>query len=218
MSAHVVLAVRGGGDAKSRCAPRLDSAGRDGLVKAMLGDMLDALARCPSVRAVHVVTPTAEIADFAAKAGASVILEQPPGGLNAAFAMARDRIAAHAPRAILALLPGDLPLLNPDELESLLRLARGPRRVVLAPAGDGGTGALVHRADIEFPLAFGVDSFQRHRSAAEALGLDTRVVQAPSLGLDVDRPEDLDRVLAAAPGGRTAALIHAQGARPEILV
>ena len=207
MSAEVVIAVRGGPHAKSRCRARLDRRQREALVEAMLCDMLQALAGCPAVRRVYVATPTAGLARLAAQAGALVILEHGPPDLNRAFSDARRRIAAATPAGVVALLPGDLPLLDPVELSACIAAARDGA-LVLAPArADGGTGAVVQRADLPLPLAFGPGSFRKHQLAAAALGLEARVIAAPSLGFDLDRPEDLD-VLAAAGSGRAAALLR----------
>lgn len=213
MNAEVVIAVRGGPDAKTRLSGKLDSDRRNALVEAMLADMLEVLARCPSVRRVHVATPTPALARLAARRGAVVILEHGPGGLNGAFDRARARIAALDPGAVMVALPGDLPRLEVDELETFFSSVAN-RRLLVAPASaDGGTGALAFRADLPFPFAFGAGSFGKHLAAARALGLETQVTRAPGLGFDLDRPSDLEAFLAMGGEGRTAALLR--GATPR---
>jgi 2-phospho-L-lactate guanylyltransferase len=208
VKAEIVIAVRGGPGAKSRLRGRLSAAERAALVEAMLADMLDALAGSPAIRRVHVATPTAELARLAAKAGAAVILERGVSDQNRSFTAARRRVAAVDPDAILALLPGDLPLLDSGQLQACLRQA-GPGRVVLVPAtADGGTGAVIQQAGLALPLAFGPDSFEKHAARVRAQGLEAVRMQAPSLGFDLDRPEDIDLVVAARPAGRTAALLR----------
>jgi 2-phospho-L-lactate/phosphoenolpyruvate guanylyltransferase len=208
MNAEVVIAARGGPGAKSRVSGRLDPPRREALVEAMLGDMLAALAACPTVLRTNVTTPTPALARLAARAGATVILEQGPDDLNGAFDRARRRIAAGDPDATVVLLPGDLPRLQPDDLDACLELA-DPARLVLAPASaDGGTGALVFRAGLALPLAFGPGSFGKHLAAARTHGLETCVVRAPGLGFDLDRPADLDALVALGPIGRTTALLQ----------
>jgi 2-phospho-L-lactate guanylyltransferase len=208
MRADVVIAVRGGPQAKSRLARRLDPARREALVETMLADMLVALRGCPAARRIYVTTPTAALARIAARFGAVVILERAAGGLNAAFDLARRRIAAVDPDARVMLLPGDLPRLDPAEVRSLIAAA-APGRLVLAPASaDGGTGALVFEAGAPLPLAFGPGSFGKHLAAARTLGLEARVIHAESLGFDLDRPADLDAFLTVGGGARTAHLLR----------
>jgi len=208
MNAEAVIAVRGGPDAKSRLAGRLDPERREALVEAMLGDMLTALAGCPAVLRTYVTTPTPSLARLAARRGAVVILERAAGDLNGAFDRARRRIAADDPDTAVILLPGDLPRLDPADIEDCL-VRSGPGRLVLAPASaDGGTGALVLHAGVPLPLAFGLGSCGRHLAAARTLGLEARVVRAPGLGFDLDRPADLDAFLATGGGGQTADLLR----------
>ena len=203
--AEVLIAVRGGQDAKSRSL--IEPRHRAGLVEAMLTDMLQAIGRAPSVTAVHVVTPTPEIAILAAALGAAALLERGGEGLNAAFSFAREPIASRAPNATLVVLPGDLPGLDPAELEAVIA-QRDEGSMVLVPAArDGGTGALALRADVNFPFAYGPASFERHLALARALGLEPRVMAQPSLADDLDRPADLRAWLAAGRRGATATLL-----------
>ncbi|MBW8812794.1 MAG: 2-phospho-L-lactate guanylyltransferase [Caulobacterales bacterium] len=208
MKADVVIAVRGGPQAKTRLARRLDAPQRDALVETMLADMLAALFGCPSVRRIYVTTPTPTLARIAARFGAVVVLEPDAGGLNQAFDRTRARIAAADPRTKVMLLPGDLPRLDPAEVRTLIAAA-GPDRLVVAPASaDGGTGALVFEAGTPLRLAFGPGSFGKHLAAARTLGLEAKVIHAESLGFDLDRPADLDAFLAVGGGARTAHLLR----------
>jgi 2-phospho-L-lactate guanylyltransferase len=201
---RAVIAVRGGEAAKSRCAPDLDGAARGELVRAMLLDMIAALRAWGRIDEVEVVTPTPELAEAAREAGAEAVLEAEPRGLNAAFQAAQARLRVANPEAAMIALPGDLPALDPSELAPAIDgLAAG--RVYLAPASaDGGTGAVVVRAADGFPFRFGADSFRRHWDAAVEADLRPFRLEAPSLGLDIDRPEDLALLRRRAPGERTA--------------
>lgn len=208
MIAHIVIASRGGRDAKSRLAGCLRPDQRSDLVAAMLADMLHALEVRPAGQVVHVTTPTPALARIAARAGALVTLEPDSGDLNGAFDSCRRWIAAASPGAPLVLLPGDLPFLDVWELHpGIAAAAQG--RVALAPAAaDGGTGAIVAPAGCGLALAYGPNSFQKHLAAAAALRLEVEMMEAPGLARDVDRPEDLDRVMADG-RGHAAALLRA---------
>jgi 2-phospho-L-lactate/phosphoenolpyruvate guanylyltransferase len=206
MNTVAVIAARGGPTTKSRLAGRLDHGQRERLVALMLTDMLTVLARCPGIRRTFVTTPTPALAQLAADAGAAVFLEQQAGGLNLAFESARRRIAAADPQASLMLLPGDLPRLQPADIETCLTAARADR-LILAPAdADGGTGGLVLRANADLSLAFGPESFGKHLAAGRAAGLEARIVYGSSLGLDLDGPADLDAFLAVGDGAAAALL------------
>jgi 2-phospho-L-lactate guanylyltransferase len=208
MKLDAVIAVRGGPDAKSRLADRLNAEQRAALVDAMLADMLATLVLCPSIARVHVTTPTPSVAHLAACRGASVIQDSGADELNGAFARARLRIAAETPGAVALLLPGDLPRLQPADIEACAAAA-GPGRLVLAPAdADGGTSALAAPAEIALPLAFGPGSFGKHLAGARSAGLKAQVIRAEGLAFDIDRPADLDAFLAMGGGGRTGDLLQ----------
>ena len=207
--AQVVIAARGGCGAKSRCAAALDGPGRAALTAAMLEDMLDAIGRCQAVTRIWVVTPTAELADLAARRGARPIAQGGPTGLNAAFAQAIAEVSEHAPYDPAVLLPGDLPLLEPDDLAKAVLLVR-THAVILASAWDGGTGLLGLRAGAAFEPAFGADSFARHAAQAMRRRLSVGVLAADSLSRDIDRPEDFAGVVEHAPASLTGAFLRAR--------
>ncbi|MFL5295748.1 MAG: 2-phospho-L-lactate guanylyltransferase [Phenylobacterium sp.] len=209
MSLRLVIAVRGGPEAKSRLAATLSSESRAALIEAMLADMLAAAAVCRVVQRTYVVTPTPALARLAAEAGAVVILEREPRGLNAAFETARQRLADLDPAGPIALLPGDLPRLHPADLEDAATRAADDTVVIVRSQSDGGTGAIVQPAGLALPLTFGRDSFCRHCGAAAGLGLAVSSPALASLSLDVDRGIDLHRLTASANAGRAAALARA---------
>jgi 2-phospho-L-lactate guanylyltransferase len=204
---QLVIAVRGGPDAKSRCADMLAPADRAELTVLMLEDMLSAAARTAGLGRTWVVTPTPRVAEAANALGASTILQPEPADLNGAFELALAVVGDHAPYDAIALLPGDLPLLQPSDLEAALALAR-THAVVLARTRDGGTGAIVLQPGARPPLAFGADSFARHVAAARALDLSVATLDAASLAHDVDEPADLAAVLDQGPATRTAVFLR----------
>jgi len=206
--AQIVIASRAGPEAKTRLAGVMSAPDRAALTEAMLADMLAALTA--DIGSVWVVTPTDSLAIIAVRHGARVIRQTEPTGLNGAFDLALSFLADRAPYDPVALLVGDLPLLAASDLDAAIGLAAA-HDVVLAPAlADGGTGAIVLRAGTRFELAFGRDSFRRHADAASRLGLTAAVIEADSLGLDVDRPGDFAVVLTRGPATRTAKFLRAR--------
>ncbi|HEX7760923.1 MAG TPA: 2-phospho-L-lactate guanylyltransferase, partial [Caulobacteraceae bacterium] len=170
-------------------------------------DMLLAVGLCTQVSRTWVVTPTQELAELAKRHGATVIIQEGPATLNGAFAQAIAEVSDSAPYDPVALMPGDLPLLQPGDLAAAILLAR-THAMVLAPALDGGTGLLGLRAGVNFQPAFGADSFRRHSAMALEQGLTVGLVVASSLSRDVDRPEDLSSVLEMGASTVTSAFLR----------
>jgi 2-phospho-L-lactate guanylyltransferase len=82
--------------------------------------------------------------------------------------------------------------------------------IVIVPDrhGQGTNALLLSPPDVMTP-AFGEGSFARHAALARAAGAAPRVVDVPSLGLDIDTADDL-AALRRAPGigPRTRALLE----------
>jgi 2-phospho-L-lactate guanylyltransferase (CobY/MobA/RfbA family) len=81
------------------------------------------------------------------------------------------------------------------ELEEILKRAPAEGSV-LVPAADGrGTNAALRRPANLFPLRFGNDSFKPHHAAAQATGKPCVILKFAGIGVDVDNPEDLQRLV-----------------------
>ena len=208
MLTQVVIAVRGGPAAKGRCAPVLGASARAELTTAMLGDMLAVLGEASTVSRIWAVTPTPELADSAARAGATPILETAAEGLAAAFTTALQRIGRESPDTLVMLVPGDLPHLDARELDAVIAAHRPGEITLVAARADGGTGAVLMGASTPLAFSYGPGSLERHRLAALALGLQVRVVAVPGLAFDLDRPTDIAAVLASPRATRTRALLQ----------
>ncbi|MEX0787125.1 MAG: 2-phospho-L-lactate guanylyltransferase [Dehalococcoidia bacterium] len=190
--------------AKARLAPLLDDGGRRELVVALFRDVLEAAIACPALDGVAAVTRDAGVLAMAAEAGTEALPE--PGattgsgpGLNEALTTAARAMAERGVDRIIV-LAADLPLVTPGDIAAV---ARSDADVVIVPSLDGGTNALALTPNaIDF--GFGPQSEQRHLDAAEAAGLSTQRLDLPALALDIDTPDDLERLWAAVEEGRPA--------------
>jgi 2-phospho-L-lactate guanylyltransferase len=193
---------------KQRLRARLSSAEVEALERAMLEDVLAALAGS-GVASVHVVTGDAAVARAAVDAGASVRVLDPDPGLNPAIDAAEADLAGAGYDASLVVL-GDLPLLAAHHIDHVLALGR-LHDVVIVPACDGGTAMLLRRPPQCIPAQFGRDSAAAHtrcaRELLRALRIDTAIDEAARS--DVDTPDDARRVLAHGGALRTCEVLRA---------
>jgi len=190
--------------AKSRLRPVLSDGQRREFVLAMLEDVLRLTLGQPAIVATAVVSADEDVLAFARRLGAQPIHEPPSRGLNTALAFAADVLARQGASGLL-LLPADVPLATPADIEAILA-AWQKAPVVLCPSHSGGTSALALRPPQAIPFRFGPRSFAAHRRAAAERGLPVAVLSRPGLALDIDRPEDLRAVLAAGPSRSREAL------------
>lgn len=164
---------------------------REALAHAMLEDVLFALTHAPSPAGVAVITGDATAAAVAHAAGALVIADAENAGTTAAV-MAAARHLEKMGREGMLVIPADVPLITPADVEAILAAHRIAPSVTLVPAGnDGGTNALACSPLQAVPFSFGEDSFRRHREAARARGIEPTILRLERVGHDIDRPSDL---------------------------
>jgi 2-phospho-L-lactate guanylyltransferase len=199
-----IVPVKSLAQAKQRLAGVLPLEARRRLMLTMLEDVLATLGRVERLQPVLVVTPDAEAADLAAKAGAGVLREASGQGHSAAAIAGFTYAQSHG--AVRALtLPADAPLVTAAELDSLIQAGATPTHpcLTLVPNhdGDGTNGFLVSPPDLLQP-SFGPGSFARHLAHAAARQIECRVRHLPGLALDIDEPADLARLIALKRGDR----------------
>jgi 2-phospho-L-lactate/phosphoenolpyruvate guanylyltransferase len=183
-----VLPVKSFSRAKQRLGEAVGAAERAQLAAAMVGDVLSTLVAVREIDEVVLVTAEPVAARAGEEAGVTVVHDPDEAGQSVAAARGIDAALVRGAGRVL-LVPGDCPALDAHELEALL--AR-PGEVVIVPDRHGtGTNALLLTPPTAIAPSFGAGSFARHAALARAAGAQVKVAELPSLGLDVDTPDDL---------------------------
>lgn len=179
---------------KSRLAGVLSEDERAALNHYLLAHTLDTLKATPDIEHVLVVSRDPAALALAREHGARTVQENGAPQLNIALTRATVVARNYATRGVL-IIPADLPLITPQDIQAMLEFVHDPPVVVVAPDRHRkGTNALLVCPVGLIPYNFGPDSFQRHCELAMKAGARLEVCELPSLGLDVDLPEDLDLV------------------------
>ncbi|MFH1140176.1 MAG: 2-phospho-L-lactate guanylyltransferase [Chloroflexota bacterium] len=186
---RVLVPMKPAYEGKSRLAGVLDAEGRAALSLHLLQHVLSVASRVAGAE-TWVIGGDAWVRHVATLESA-IWQPDPGGGLNDALRHAiRTAFEAGAP-AILV-LPGDLGLLAPGDVENLIILSDGFRKAVVArAAADGGTNALLVPLGLTLGPSFGPGSFQRHMEEAQRAKVPVEVSHTPGLAFDLDTPEDL---------------------------
>jgi 2-phospho-L-lactate guanylyltransferase len=194
MRTVAILPVKTFSDAKQRLDIGVAPEPRRALAEAMFADVLVALRQAQSVATTLVVSSDPAAQRIAAAHGAIVLEDDLDRGHNPAAAKGVRLALEHgADRALL--VPGDCPLLDPDELDQLLARPIDPPSALIVPDRHGtGTNALVLTPPGSLEPSFGPGSCARHLANARLAGTAAEGVRVPTLALDVDTPEDLDAV------------------------
>ena len=179
---------------KSRLAGALSEDERAQLNEVLLERTLRTLTGLKEIEQVLVVSRDTRALTLARNLGARTVQEDGQPQLNTALKRATVIAEVYATGGVLV-LPADLPLLTKQDVLALLERAAPPPVVVIAPDRHGsGTNALLMSPIGLIEYDFGENSFSRHCARAHMAGARLEVVTLPSLGLDLDLPEDLEMV------------------------
>jgi 2-phospho-L-lactate guanylyltransferase len=201
-----VVPVKDLGQAKQRLDGVLSGARRRALALAMLEDVLATLASVPELADILVVTIDPAARRIASRLGARVSGNGARDGHTGAVAAATRELAAEG-CAMLG-LPGDIPLVEAEDVRRLIAAHDSAPAFTIVPARDDqGSNAVVCSPADAVPLRFGENSFFPHLAAARACGIEPRVVRLPRIALDIDTPDDLALLLAAPANTRARRLL-----------
>jgi 2-phospho-L-lactate/phosphoenolpyruvate guanylyltransferase len=215
MRTAAILPIKSFAQAKQRLRVELADHDRRALVEAMFSDALVALGRVGGLERVVVVSGDRVAQRIAGGYGASVVEDDERGHNTAAARGIHVLLDERIERALL--VPGDCPMLSPDDLGALLAHPAGERSALIVPDRHGtGTNALLLTPPDVLAPSFGPDSRRRHVADASAAGVPADVVELASLALDVDTPQDLEalrRRLASTHGGAA----HTRGMLAQLM-
>jgi 2-phospho-L-lactate/phosphoenolpyruvate guanylyltransferase len=179
---------------KSRLAGTLSEDERTELNRSLLQNTLKTFTDLKEVEEVLVISRDPQALAIARHYGARTVREDGQPELNTALRRATVVAQVYATRGVLV-LPADLPLVTREDVLALIERAGEPPAVVIAPDRHGtGTNALLISPAGLIEYDFGENSFQRHCQRAREAGARLEIVDLPTLGLDLDLPEDLELV------------------------
>ena len=189
----LVIPIKGGPGAKSRLVG--DAESRDALARAIALDTVEAARASDAVGELVVVgglpTPLPGVR----------VIDDPGAGLLAAVEVG---LAALDPDLPAAVMLGDLPALEPEELARALAAAAEHDRVFVPDAEGTGTTLIVARAGVPHAPQFGAASASRHRAAGY---VELELPPLSGLRRDIDTREQLEAAASLVLGARTRALL-----------
>lgn len=191
MSIWAIVPVKPLRRGKSRLSGVLSEAERTQLNANMLEHTLQTLQMIPEIENTLVVSRDSSALALARELGAKTVQEDGAPHLNTALRRAMEVSRVYSAHGVLV-LPADLPLLQPADIGEILLHSLNPPVVVIAPDRHcNGTNALLVSPSGAIDFAFGPDSFHKHCDRAKKSGARLEILESPSLGLDLDTPEDL---------------------------
>jgi 2-phospho-L-lactate/phosphoenolpyruvate guanylyltransferase len=210
-----VVPVKSLKNVKTRLAACLSPTERIGLCRCMVEDVIASVSAVPELNGVLVVSRDPDIKLLAAAYHASVLEQNGDEGHDAAVAGAAAWLVERGEDGLMQ-IPGDIPTVTSSELSEVLaahgRAEKANLVFTISPSHDyGGSNCIVCSPPDLIPLKFGPDSFRRHLASAHSAGLEIKIIERPGIALDIDYPEDLDRLLVTPRNTRTHQFLAESG-------
>jgi len=206
---------RGPVGSKRRLAGLLDASERERLSVAMLADVLDVLLASDRIERVLLLTPSREDVATPEHARLTIVEERRESdgtaavsGLNPALLHAQQ-LAERGGAEGLLIVPADLPLIAPSDLDAVLDASVTVDMVIVPDRAIEGTNALLLAPPTALEPSFGEASLSRHLQLAHDAHLRVALVERAGLALDLDTPADVAVLMGGHHVGRAATLLRA---------
>lgn len=205
---RVLIPFKGGTRAKSRLNSMIPcDKEREALSLRFTLDVVAAAKNSPIVAGVSVVTSGSAVAQIFRRFGTEIIFEKQQLGLTHAVEQAQRVIGNTYPGEGIAVLMGDLPALDSQDLtDSLLQAAQHERAVIPDKEGAG-TVLLAAQPGVMCRPSYEKGSFERHVLLGHT---PVMVPQHSTIRQDVDSPADLETVLGLGTGKHTQGMLVRQ--------
>lgn len=192
MSLWAIVPVKPLRRGKSRLSGVLSEEERTLLNYTMLASTLRALTGVPEISQILVVSRDTGALALARDFGAKTVQEDGSSSLNTALQRATI-VAQMRGASSLLILPADLPLIQPESIQAMIRLGQKPPVVVIAPDRLRQTtnGLLINPIGL-LEYQFGPGSFEKHVRQVQESRVRLELCERQDLALDLDLPEDLE--------------------------
>lgn len=192
MSLWAIVPIKPLHRGKSRLSKILSEEERAQLNHQLFINTINVLREVKSISNILVVSRDSDVLTEARDLDVRTVTENGTPELNSALRRASLFSKMFSNEGIL-IVPADLPLLTPKDVENFLRQKTQAPMIVISPdrRQKGTNMLLVDPADL-ITFSYGKDSFDIHRKLAKREGAEVIVYENERIALDLDLPEDFD--------------------------
>ncbi len=178
--------------ANNRLSSILSQEDRTSLAYAMLEDVFESIAKSKKADRKVVVTMDRKAEKIARDYGFDVITEEDQHGESSSVDRAIKQCMEMGAKSLLV-IPGDAPLVQPEDIDSVFDAGIGENCVVMVPAADRlGTNAILRNPPDIIPSRFGHDSYNKHLKEAGKVNAEVITLDRSGIALDIDEPKDIE--------------------------
>ena len=187
----VVIPVKKINNAKCRLKSVLSPVQRSEFYAMMLEDVLSILIDVPEIENISIATVCTKAIKIAKKYDASILNTHSDEGQTLAITKSATALEQNGVKKML-MLPGDIPLVNENEISKVINVHKNAPTMTIVPARDRkGSNCIALSPPTAMPLSFGPNSYFPHLEVARSLGLKINSITLSGIGLDIDTPSDL---------------------------
>jgi 2-phospho-L-lactate guanylyltransferase len=181
---------------KSRLATFLSSTERIKLCELLLKDTLSTLKKTSRISEVIVVSSDVLAEKIAKRYDAKFLKEDKDSGVNEAVAFA-DGYCSEARATATLVIPQDLPLLLPEDIDRICESAEGYEKcLVICPSlRYDGSNALLRKPSLLLQTHYENNSYQTHLKLARDIGANVNVILSRRIMTDLDTVEDVQNLI-----------------------
>ena len=192
-----VIPIKNLNETKHRLKSALNPQERRDFFVEMFEDVLTTLLAVPELEQVAVATVCPIAGKIAKKYGTSVLFTEKDEGQTAAVTRTA-KILESKRVAKMLMLPGDVPLVTVEEIQTVIATHENacstpdvPAMTIVPARDEQGSNCIVLSPPTAAPLRFGPNSYFPHLEMAQKLELSLNTPKLFGIGLDIDTPEDL---------------------------
>jgi 2-phospho-L-lactate guanylyltransferase len=192
MSLWAIVPVKPLRRGKSRLSEILSEDERAQLNHQLFLHTIQVLKQVDNISDILVVSRDSDVLTEARELDVRTVTENGTPELNNALRRASLFSKAFSTEGVL-IVPADLPLLVPEDVNAFLHARKEGPMIVIAPdRRQMGTNMLLTNPADLLTFSFGQDSYKKHTSLARSEGADVVIVENERIALDLDIPEDYE--------------------------
>ena len=192
MSLWAIVPIKPLRRGKSRLSDILSDIDRESLNHKLFIHTIEVLKSVEAISDILVVSRDSDVLTESREMGVRTVTENGTPELNNALRRASLFSGAFSNEGIL-IVPADLPLLTPEDVDDFLAMRTEPPVVVIAPdRRQQGTNMLFTNPADLLTFSYGLDSFNKHCDLAGSKDAQLIIVENENIALDLDVPEDYD--------------------------
>jgi len=165
------------------------------LCEIMLEEVVGTIFNSKKIDKIIVVSKDEDALRLTKKFGVIDIIDNEESGVNHAVSLADDYLEQNDYEASIV-FPQDIPFLQEEDIEHLLRFQKFPKSVLIVPSRRfDGTNALLRTPVNLMETHYDEDSYKIHLEVGKSLTSNTSLLLLKRIMMDVDNHEDLEFLL-----------------------